>query len=171
MTFDWQATYARAIHHFGDTPGAQLEADLHEQFKLHPQAVTNAITKIIDAYKAGRIRSPWGALKSEVAKQIDREAIVDSKLEDRSTVQRAEQWIRNTGLHYDRFSEVEDELMRREKFAPIATPEVMERMLAIWVEVRPAGVQVELEHEERLANWKRQTDELERQPKPQADAA
>lgn len=160
MTFDWHATYSRAIHAFGDTPGAQLESDLRDQFTQHPQAVTNAIAKIVDAYKAGRVRSPWGALKAEVGKQIDREAIVDSKLEQRTVVQRAEQWIRNTGMHYDRWTEIEDELGRREKFAAVATPQTMARMLELWAEVRPDGIRTELEHEQRLAAWKAQQDKL-----------
>jgi len=70
MTSDWHTEYARALQAFGgDTPSATLEQDLVDAYAQHPQAVHNAITKIGKAYAAGRIHSPWGALKAEIPKQ------------------------------------------------------------------------------------------------------
>jgi hypothetical protein len=71
MTADWHTEYARALDLFGgDTPSATLEQQLVDQYAQHPQAVSNAITKIGKAYAAGKIHSPWGALRAEIPKQI-----------------------------------------------------------------------------------------------------
>lgn len=156
MTHDWQTTYAEAIEAFGgDTPGAALEQTIIDQFKEHPQAVTNAIRKIADAYTAGRIRSPWGALKTEIAKQIDADIHVPTGTNRKQAILRADQWMRNAGMHFDVWAEAEDELFGDR--GPLREwrndQRIQTRMLQAWNTVRPVGEAIELEAETRAAKW------------------
>jgi len=44
----WHTTYTRAVQAFdGQTPGQQLEASIIEKFEQHPQAVIDAIEKLV----------------------------------------------------------------------------------------------------------------------------
>jgi hypothetical protein len=111
MTFDWQTEYARALELYGgDTPSPALEQELIEAFQQHPQAVTNAITKIGKAYAAGKIHSPWGALKAEIPKQISADIQVGDGHERNRAIRNAEQWMLNAGMHYPTWAETEDHL-------------------------------------------------------------
>lgn len=161
MTYDWQTTFAQAIHAFGDTPGAQLEQHIRDTFTQHPQAVTNAIAKITDAHQAGRVRSPWGALRTEIDKQVAREAIVDANINPRAAEQRAEQWIRNAGKHFDQWTEAEDELANRPGLRDRWTPALAERLHQLWLEHRVEGELIEAQHEQRMAAWKHNRQRIE----------
>jgi len=167
MTFDWHTEYARALNAFGgDTPSATLEQDLLDAFSEHPQAVTNAITKIAKAYEAGKIHSPWGALKTEIPKQIQRDTRVGDGAERNRAITNAEQWIRNAGLHYDRYTEVHDELFDRGPLAPWARDkQLASRMEALWNEHRPRGEQTEAEELERAERWKHNQAKIAALPK------
>lgn len=157
MTFDWHTEYARALQAFGgDTPSATLEQDLLDAFQQHPQAVTNAITKISKAYAAGKIHSPWGALKTEIPKQVSRDTQVGDGTERNRAIANAEQWIRNAGLMYDRHTEVHDELFGER--GPLRhwkrDRALADRIEALWLEHRPTGEQIEQEEQLRASAWK-----------------
>lgn len=157
MTQDWQTTRNHFMRNVGgEPPGAHLEDELIQAYATHPDAVEKAMTKIALAHKAGKIRSPWGALKAEVAKATDpaRNPTHDRGSSREKAIQRAEQWIRNAGLHYDRESEVIDELFGdRGQLRQHDTPELRERILELWHTVRPLGEAIELEHETRMRAW------------------
>jgi len=167
MTFDWHTEYARALAAFGgDTPSATLEQDLLEAFQQHPQAVTNAITKIGKAYEAGKIHSPWGALKTEIPKQIQRDTRVGDGRERQAAIANAEQWLRNAGLMYDRWTEVHDELFDRGALAPWKRDrQLNDRLEALWLELRPIGEQTEAAELERADAWKEHQANLAAMPK------
>jgi hypothetical protein len=157
MTFDWQTEYGRALNAFGgDTPSATLEQDIFEAFQQHPQAVTNAITKIARGYEAGRIHSPWGALKAEIPKQVDADVRVGDGSERNRKIANAEQWIRTTGLMFDRWSEVEDELFgERGPLRPWHKDHALsQRLEQLWTEQRPLGEATEQAELERAEQWK-----------------
>jgi len=157
MTFDWQSEYARALKLFGgDTPSATLEQDILDAFCDHPQAVTNAITKIGKAFAAGKIRSPWGALKSEIPKQISRDIHVGDGRERDNAIKCAEQWMINAGCMFDRWSEVQDYLYgdrgslrywRNDK-------ELEQRIYDLYAEQRIKGEVIEAEELERAEAWR-----------------
>lgn len=152
MTYDWQTTFGHAISKFGDTPGPQLEQHIRDTFTTHPQAVTNAIEKIIDAHQAGRVRSPWGALRTEIDQQIRREAIVDDRTDARRYITAAEQWIRNAGLH-STWPECLDELRGRPKLSPSLNPAIETRLEALWAELQPVARTIEAEEHARAQRW------------------
>jgi hypothetical protein len=128
MTFDWQTEYARALEAFGgDTPSATLEQDILEAFQEHPQAVTNAITKIAKGYSSGRIHSPWGALKAEIPKQVARDVRVGDGSEKARAVANAEQWMRTSGMWYPTSTEMLQALFAVEELtAPLEFLEELE---------------------------------------------
>ena len=152
----WHELYQQAIQDYNDTPGPTLEQHLIDAYAQHPAAVQVAIGKITQAYKAGRINSPWGAIKTEVDKQISvRKHIpqaTDRGLAERNT----EQWIRAAGLHYDRYSELHDELFGdRGPLRVYTDDQVLEtRIRKLYDEARPVGEQLEADELERANLWK-----------------
>ena len=66
---DWQTLRNQFMRDIGgDPPGSQLEDELIRAYTDHPDVVERSMEKIGLAHTAGKIRSPWGALKTEVAK-------------------------------------------------------------------------------------------------------
>jgi hypothetical protein len=174
---DWQTLRNQFMRDIGgDPPGAQLEDELIAAYHDHPEAVERSIEKITLAHKAGKIRSPWGALKTEVAKALDaaRNPTHNTGASRNKAIARAEQWLRTAGLHYDRETEIHDELFGdRGILRDHHTPQVEERLTALWRELRPLGEQVEREAEERGARYVEQRERLRKalaDPKTKAKA-
>ena len=161
---DWQTLrnqFMRTIG--GDPPGARLEDELIQAYTEQPDVVERSTEKIALAFKAGKIRSPWGALKTEVAKATEaaRNPHHDKGSSRNAAIQRAEQRIRNELLHYDRLDEVLDELFGpRGTLKGHHTPDLEQRMTALWNELRPAGQQAEQDHIQYLAKVKADRDRL-----------
>lgn len=157
---DWQTTRNQFMRTTGgDPPGAQLEDELITAYTNHPDAVERSIEKITLAYQAGKIRSPWGALKTEVAKAVDtaRNPTHDRGASREKHIQRAEQRIRNELVHYDLASEVRDELFGdRGTLRNHHTTDLEQRMLALWAELRPLGELAEHDQAERLERIRQQ---------------
>jgi len=155
---DWQTirnTFMRAIG--GDPPGAALEDTLIQAYSEHPDAVERSFEKITLAHAAGKIHSPWGALKAEVAKAVDaaRNPTHDTGKSRSTALARAENWVRTTGIHYDRETEVEDELYGA-RGSLLQHPETKPRILELWNELRPLGVILEQEADERGHRYQQQ---------------
>lgn len=167
---DWQTLRNQFMRDIGgDPPGAQLEDQLIQAYADHPDAVERSIEKITLAHAAGKIRSPWGALKTEVAKAVDaaRNPTHDKGSSKTKAVQRAEQRIRNELVHYDREPDVTDELFGpRGTLKDHHTPDLEQRMIGLWRELRPLGELAEHEHETYLARYAEQRATL--QPKAAA---
>ena len=146
---DWQTVrnqFMRTIG--GDPPGSHLEDELIQAYTQHPDAVERSFEKIALAHKAGKIRSPWGALKTEVAKAVDgaRNPTHNAGSSRTKAIQRAEQWIKTAGIHYDRESEIVDELFG-DRGMLHGHPDAQDRILQLWREHRPTGEKLEAEHE------------------------
>ena len=142
---DWQTLRNQFMRHIGgDPPGAALEDQLIQMYTDHPEALERSIEKITLAFKAGKIRSPWGALKAEAEKAVDtaRNPTHSQATRRSSAVQRAEQWMRNAGMHHDTEAELLDELYG-ERGRLREHPETQDRMLALWRELRPVGEQLD----------------------------
>jgi len=155
---DWATTYEQAVTRFGETPGRQLEAELVEVFQHSPQTVIAAIEKIGDAYAGGRVRSPWGALRAELARQGERANVVVSDNVDRDKrIQQAEQYMRAAGLYLASEDELRDDLFGEggRLKAWKDDDELVSRMLELWRSLQPAAERVEAEALERAKNWKR----------------
>jgi len=165
---DWQTLrnqFMRTIG--GDPPGAQLEDDLIAAYTNHPQVVERSLEKIALAYKAGKIRSPWGAAKTEIAKATEaaRNPTHNQGATKTKAIARAEQWMRTTGLHYDRETELLDELYG-DRGRLKDHPATRDRMLQLWNELRPIGEQLDAEAIERGLRYQAQRKMLEQTKKP-----
>lgn len=148
---DWQTLRNQFMRDIGgDPPGANLEDELIAAYTEHPDAIERSVEKITLGFKAGKIRSPWGALKAEAAKAVDtaRNPTHDRGKTKHNAIARAEQWMRTAGLHYDREPEILDELYG-DRGRLRDHPETQTRMLALWNELRPLGIQVDDEAEAR----------------------
>lgn len=168
MTFDWHTELARALNLFGgDTPSTTLEADLLAAFQQHPQAVTNAITKVGKGYEAGKIHSPWGALKAEIPKQINADIRVGDGNERSRGIANAEQWLKNAGLMFDRFTEIEVELFDGNGYLEPWKRDIKlrHRIEELWNDLRPTGIATEHAELERAAAWRATRDTIEALPK------
>ena len=106
----WHELLEQAIRDFGDTPGATLEQHLIDAHTDNPAAVAVAISKITQAHKAGKINSPWGAVRAELTKQLQVRRNMPANSERATRERNAEQWLRSAGVHFDRWPEIEDEL-------------------------------------------------------------
>ena len=163
---DWQTLRNQFMRDIGgDPPGAQLEDQLIQAYADHPDAIERSVEKITLGFKAGKIRSPWGALKAEAAKAVDaaRNPTHTAASKRSSAVQRAEQWMRTAGLHHDRQSELLDELYG-ERGRLRDHPETQERMLALWHELRPIGQQLDQDAIDRGIRYQQQRARLANTP-------
>lgn len=145
----------------GQLPRPDLATEIQAAHNRAPQALERAIDQIANEYAQGNIRSPWGILKARLASlhtpETERKATNINQRE--KAVARAEQWIRTAGLHYDRETELLDELYGDR--GPLrAHPDTKGRILELWNELRPLGVITEQDHEQRMARYRDQ-------PKPE----
>ena len=170
----WAETHAEALERFGQTPlGRDLEAELVEIFEQRPEAVGLAIDDIGKGFAAGRIRSPWGALRAELARQEARAKVVATGNVDRERqLQRLEQYMRAAGLQLADEAEVLDDCFgyggRWRAFA--ADEPMRARALELWRSLQPAAAKVEAEALERAENWKRGQQALHAPLVPDAPA-
>ena len=159
---DWQTLRNTFMRHIGgDPPGAALEDQLIQMYTNHPEALERSIEKITLAFKAGKIRSPWGALKAEAEKAVDtaRNPTHTQATRRHDALARAEQWMRTAGLHHDRESELLDELYG-ERGRLRDHPETQTRMLELWQELRPVGEQLDQDAIDRGTRYQHQRAEL-----------
>jgi hypothetical protein len=155
---DWQTLRNQFMRDIGgDPPGSHLEDTLIDAYADHPELVQRSFEKITLGHKAGKIRSPWGALKTEVEKVIagTRNPTHEPGTKRDKAIQRAEQWMRTAGMHYDRESEIEDELfgvrgMLQEYI------ETKPRILELYRELRPVAETSDAEREQFYAKRKAQ---------------
>jgi hypothetical protein len=157
---DWQTLRNQFMRDTGgDLPGNQLEQQLIDAYTEHPAAVERSIEKITLGFKAGKIRSPWGALKAEVSKAVHAVAnpTHDRGAKREQAIQRAEQRIRNELFHYEREDEVRDELFGpRGTLRDHHTPALQQRLIEMWADLAPLGAIVEQEAIERGNRYQEQ---------------
>jgi len=167
---DWPTFRSRAIETFrGEIPHQAAELEIAARFREAPLVVIRQIERIGEQLAQGaEIRSAWAVLRTNIKEdtgphsQSGRSS--DSWDSDRAgRVKRAEQWLRNAGLHYDRWELVYAELFEDAdaRLRSWADDEhLVERMRRTWQELRPAAMQVEVEAEGRAKRWKEAQNRL-----------
>ena len=136
----WEDLVLETAERFGGTfPHPDTSADIATVHQRAPNAVQRAIDEVAADYAKGTISSPWGILRSRVSKiTADVQAKATSANSREKAIQRAEQWLKTAGLHYDRESEILDELFNeRGMLHPHDTPELRQRITDLWLEQRP----------------------------------
>lgn len=64
----WEAVCAKAIDRYGETPGAELEAEIQAAYERDPKHVQGVIDRTAALVHAGKINSGWAVLRSELRK-------------------------------------------------------------------------------------------------------
>lgn len=184
MTFpDWATLRDHLIEKYASTPHPTAEQEIIDAYELHPAQVEKAALALIDATG---ITSPWGLLKSKAAKIAapPSNPTRPSAIDREKQISRAENWIRTTGCHYDRQTEILDELFNDRgllrEYAqidliedtsssdakwmlsePTGDFQLVERMTKQWDQARPAGITIEQDSEARAAKYRAQQAELD----------
>jgi hypothetical protein len=106
--YAWSEAFDRAVRAFGNTtPGAALEAELRERFEEVPALVVGTIDAVAEAYKAGKVFSPWAILRARLRSGTStEELIVSDEGERERAIKRAENLLDAIGTHLDREPEV-----------------------------------------------------------------
>lgn len=175
----WSDTRYDLIDRWADSPRPELEQRIITVFENHPQLVIDAAEHIADRYESGLVRSPWAVLAKHVEEAADTATRSTRPVRgdrDRERArQRASQWMRTAGMHFDREDEVRDELFGERgmlrQFA--GDTDLVDDLLELWHEQRPRGEQVEREAEERARRYVEQKRALarKREPEPEPEPA
>lgn len=152
----WSDLRDALVIRWSDIPSADLEQRVLDVWERHPQLVTDAWEQIDERYARGVVRSPWAVL----AKHVEEAAVIAERSSkavtddvDRTKAQqRGARWVRSTGIHFDRESEVRDELFG--DFGMLRAyrndDELVDALLTLWESERPRGERTEREAEERM---------------------
>lgn len=192
---DWAQVRTHAIELFnGETPHPVVEQTLIDAYEIHPTAVERELSKVAADLAAGTIRSGWGiyAKRAERILAPPSNPTAKTGLDKERAITRAEQWIRSTGCHYDRDSEIMLELFSGTGllagYAQVDLVEddgvegkwklsetqgdrgLVERMLKLYNEFRPKGITIEEDALARADKFKAQQAAL-REALAQARAA
>lgn len=179
---DWAHLRARAIDAFdGELPNNHTEQLIIEAYEAHPEAVRKALSQVATDFTKGTIRSGWGVTKNRAERILSPPSNPSAAtgIDKERAIQRAEQWMKTTGAHYDRQTEVLEELFgaqgRLHAYAQIKTIEtgrneqghaiyalseptgdlaLIERMTHLWDQARPAGIKIEEDAHARAEKWK-----------------
>lgn len=158
----WSDLRQYANELYEDTPGAAIEARILDVFRRHPQIVARGIDHVAEQCRKGTVHSPWAVLAVHVegATRPLEEATASDTSDRDKTIRRAEQWLRASGKHFDRWAEVAEVLFvtgwsdKGTGLAAWAKDEALrERMAKLWREVRPEGELVSEQAEERARRW------------------
>lgn len=152
--YAWTALRDEVIAACGDAPSAELEQRLLIVFRESPALVAAGIQHVLNGYRAGRVRSVWPLLVRHVEESAarGREVVVSDTRERERELARASAWMRAVGLYFDRWAEVYDELFgeRGRVHEWAGDPEFVRELEELYGELRPLGLQTELEAEMRM---------------------
>jgi hypothetical protein len=157
QTYIWTDIRDEAIALCNETPYADTEERILAIFQRTPALVVAEMEAVGGAYRRGGLRSFWAVLASRVEERAARGAGVEvnGANERDVTVRRAHQWLRNVGMHFDCWPEVEDELFGERGMLRHWADEsdLRDEIKAGWTRLGPAGEKVEAEAEERARAW------------------
>lgn len=168
-TLDWPTFCADTIKLFrGDRPNQQQEDDVLAVWTANPQGVALERDRVADGLARGDIHNPWHILRVRAMQSSTwqpQQAVASAPMEDdrSKAIERADRWMRNAGLHFDRIEEVLDELFVSggpDRGGPLLAAwkgdaALEQHVVKLWEDLRPAGVRTEREAERRAENWKR----------------
>lgn len=158
----WTAVRADTIDRFhGQTPRPEDEAPIIDVFEQHPQLVLRAIDETAKALDDGKVTWAWSVLRARLERGTTaiREATADTSNERARRIRNAENWIRNAGIHYDLDRDIEaelfgDDITRGRLHDYRNDQQLRTRLLELWHQQRPRGIQAERDHLEWAAKCK-----------------
>jgi len=143
--FDWVTLRERAFELFAETPSPSLEAEILGTFQTRPALVATTIEGVGREVAAGRVRSGWAILGARLRNASEAPSVVAFDTGDRERrVARASRWIETAGVHFDRETELLDELFDGyggDRELPLLhtwrdEQELREEMLKLWRDLR-----------------------------------
>lgn len=165
---DWAELRDHLIDAFdGTAPTAPAEAEIINVYERHAVAVEKAALEIAAQFATGGdIRSPWGLLhyKAGQIATAPRNPAKPASVDREKRIARAEQWLKNAGIHFNSQAEVRDELFHsRGLLADYhGDTALVDRMLNLWTELRPLGELIEHQALEHATKWKTDMARIER---------
>lgn len=183
--FVWADLRDQAIRAFGgELPGASTEQALIHAFEQNPARVAAELPRVGTDFAEGRIRSGWAIWRTRVeqAPAARNPTVTDATERDR-VVQKAEQWIRTVGVHYDRWDELDGELFRspagfisgmtgKLTLEPWASDETLhDRLRDLWERERPRGERTDVDPDERAEVWIESRERVLAQARARRDRA
>jgi len=149
----WTHLRDTAIRRFNDTPSSDQELRIIAVFQDRPELVAAQIELVANRHAAGQVNNPWPFLTTslERATQIPEDVRATDKTSRSAKVRIAEQWIRNAGIHFDRETEIQDELFGYHGILNAWADDqpLRDRLTQLWRDERPRGEKVEAEAEAR----------------------
>jgi hypothetical protein len=171
--YAWPELRQHAVRRFHDAPSAAIEQRVIDVFREHPVMVVEAVAHIGARFEAGKIRAPWVVLAQHVEQAVrPLEDVHATDARDRTKqVERASQWMRAAGKHFDSEDELLDALFGDNgQLRQWASDErLRERMRKLWNEVRPEGVLIDEQAEERARAWWAMREKLVASREPSDD--
>lgn len=153
----WPAFLDHTIDRFGgQTPGPTLQATVERAYAEHPNLVQATVERIAIRHANGTAASPWGILKADLERRTQATPAASAQADQAKALTRAEQRMRAEFLHYDRWSEIADELFR-EGASLHPWPHFEQQLHELWDELRPAGELIEQQAIERQAAYAKPT--------------
>ncbi len=135
--YSWSTMRDKACEAFGDTPSFVTERELLAVFMVRPAAVARELDAIGRDVRAGKVRSGWAVARQRIGRLAGADAVATDESERDRALAAALAWVRVVGCHFDRESEVADELTG-DQGRLARWPELAERVLEEWRRVAPA---------------------------------
>lgn len=149
-TLTWNETRTFGIKRFGNAPGPEIENEMIQAFQTAPLAFVETIYEVANLVDRGEATSGWGLTHARTRRltQPVRDITVTKPDARAKAIDRAEQWLRVAGIHFDSQTEIEDELFG-DRGQLKEWPDLRDRMVDMWIEIRPIGEQLEREDIQR----------------------
>lgn len=161
-THSWSELRDTWASTFGGFPSASMEARLIDAFRDHPSRVIAAGDEVLEAYRAGRVKSPWAFLAKMIERLATVEVTVDDRTSDERTEKQAERWVRTVGILIDRDDELVDALFGAHGLLR-GHPErerLERKLVTLWLAERPRGERTEREAADYTAKLKTDIERL-----------
>lgn len=138
----------------------QVPYDEHDEqlvmnaWQRNPHRVMAEVERLAAKQQRGEITFPWRVLSKiapSIISRVDQNARADVDAEKARAQRRSLSWVRNAGLHFDRWQDVFDEVFGERGNLRLWREDeaVVQAVRDCWEEVRPEGVRLQEEVELR----------------------
>ena len=131
-----------------------------EAWQRNPARVASEVQRLAGAQASGQVRFPWSVLAKmapSIGAEVDRGAVADPTAARSKAVRCFDSWLRNAGIHYDRWVEVADEIFGERGMLRHWRDDdaLIGYVKHSWEEHKHIGAEVEREALERAASYRK----------------
>jgi hypothetical protein len=146
------------------------EHKIVEAWQRNPRRIEVEVERLAQRQTVGQVTFPWRVLAKiapTIIGPVDATATANVDAEKARAQRRFLSWIRNAGLHCDRWEDVYDEAFGERGRLQLWKDEgdVIDEVRACWEEHRPRGVEVERRAEERMLRYRKQGEPVPPEPR------